>query len=237
MKGYVYLLQEQDFSGNATGLYKIGKTSQDSIEARTKQYKAGNARPVVEHYSVAVADCQQVETALHREYKRYRLKAGGGDEWFRLDGRMVADVIQNMRSYGTKRQPIRARSHQPPTESHGRSLIWWVFAGAGALWLFSVRAGSADIVVGQRYELSQHPYEGCPAERQPCNGSNVWSDDYRVIATIKNGAIVTVTGRSQDPKYTEVSFASGLRGWVYTKSLKAEAKFRTIDAQSAQKTH
>jgi len=236
MQGYVYLLQEQDFSGTPTGLYKIGKTTQKSISDRTKQYKAGNARPVVEHYAVAVADCQQVETALHREYKRYRLSAGGGDEWFRLDGRMVADVVQNMRSYGTKRQPLRSKYHRnfpgnpaPPRGrlspySRGRSLVLWALAGAGALWLFSAMAGSADIVVGRQYKLNQHPYRGCPAGRQPCNGSNVWSDDYRVIATIKNGAIVTVTGRPQDPKYTEVTFANGLRGWVYTESLKLEAK-------------
>jgi hypothetical protein len=231
MQGYVYLLQEQDFSGTPTGLYKIGKTTQKSISDRTKQYKAGNARPVVEHYAVAVADCQQVETALHREYKRYRLSAGGDDEWFRLDGRMVADVMQNMRSYGTKRQPFRTNQvKRAPSGgrrspySRGRSLIFWALAGAGALWLFSAMAGSADIVVGRQYKLQQHPYKGCPAERQPCNGSNVWSDDYRVIGTIKNGAIVTVTSRPQDPKYTEVTFANGLRGWVYTESLKLEAK-------------
>jgi hypothetical protein len=82
MAQYVYLLQEQDFSGGATGLYKIGKTTQDSIEARTKQYKAGNARPVVEYHSAIVHDCQEVETALHRQYKQFRLKAGGGDEWY-----------------------------------------------------------------------------------------------------------------------------------------------------------
>lgn len=142
MQGFVYLLQEQDFSGNPTGLYKIGKTSQKSILDRTKQYKAGNARPVTEHYSVAVTDCQQVETALHREYRRYRLKAGGGDEWFTLDRRMVADVMQNMRSYGTKRQPSRMKSRLPPATHGGGSLVWLALAISGALWLFSVRNSS-----------------------------------------------------------------------------------------------
>lgn len=226
MKGYVYLLQEQDFSGNPTGLYKIGKTTQDSIEARARQYRAGNARPVVEHYSVAVSDCQKTETALHQEYKRYRLKAGGGDEWFRLDDRLVADVIQNMRSYGHGRQkvsPLRkgvpaAMPRQAPYSDNSFPL--WVVAGlAGALILF-VRPGSADIKVGGRYELQQDPYIDCPLSKQPCNGGNVWSDDYKVIATKRNGSRFTVTGKPSDPDYIEVKFDDGLTGWIWKKSVK-----------------
>lgn len=93
MQGYVYLLQERNFDGKPTDLYKIGKTKQSSIEDRTRQYKAGNARPLVRYHSVYVADCQATETDLHRRFNAARLSAGGGDEWFHLPGNQLNAVV------------------------------------------------------------------------------------------------------------------------------------------------
>lgn len=240
MAQYVYLLQEQDFSGRATGLYKIGKTTQDSIEARTKQYKAGNARPVVEYHSAIVHDCQEVETALHRQYKQFRLKAGGGDEWFQLNSGNLAAVVRSMDSYAIGQRKnhrgnsggaipeIFTRSYpkaSPRPRSGGFIPLWmWIAGAIGALCLLSAKAGSADITIGQEYRLEQDAYIGCPEKLQPCNGGNVWSDSYQVIAKYRNGSTAVVTGRPQDPDYTEVQFTSGIRGWVYTRSLKRVAK-------------
>jgi hypothetical protein len=227
MAQHVYLLQEQDFSGRPTGLYKIGKTTQDSIEARTRQYKAGNARPVVEYHSVVVGDCQGVETALHRQYKRFRLSAGGGDEWFQLSGGNLAAVARSMDGYAIGRQKVRSAApvstptyRRDTTPSGIPAFFWWLVAGVGVLLFSAAKPGSAGIEIGQSYRIEQDPYIGCPKANQPCNGSNIWSDDFRVIATIKNGAIATATARTPDPEYTEVQFSSGIRGWVYTRSLK-----------------
>jgi T5orf172 domain len=232
MRGYVYLLEEQDFSGNATGLYKIGKTTQNSIEARTKQYKAGNARPVIEYHSVGVSNCQAIETTLHREYKHLRLNAGGGDEWFQLSGSNLSAVVRSMDSYASGRQRVNrpalsasapSRSYrQSPTSSGIPSLFWWLAAGLGVLFFAAAKPGNADITIGQSYRLNQDPFIGCPAAKQPCNGSNVWSDDYRIIGTRRNGTIVKATARNRDPKYTEVTFSDGSKGWVYTASLKPQ---------------
>lgn len=246
MAQYVYLLQEQELSGGPTGLYKIGKTTQDSIEARTKQYKAGNARPVVEYHSAIVHDCQEVETALHRQYKQFRLKAGGGDEWFQLSSNNLAAVVRSMDSYAIgQRKNNRGGSYVNPakvfketyqrpqrgvftTQPRGSSgipaAVWWVLGIFGLFWVMSARAGSADITIGQEYRLEQDAYAGCPEKLQPCNGGNVWSDNYQVIAKYRNGAKAVVTGRPQDPQYTEVQFTSGIRGWVYTRSLKRVAE-------------
>ena len=96
--GYVYLLQEIDFNGSPSGLYKIGKTSLDDIEKRKKQYKAGNARQLKTYARVVVNDPQYVETDLHRHFDSLRIKNnGGGDEWFYFENPQIA--IDQMNAY------------------------------------------------------------------------------------------------------------------------------------------
>ncbi len=94
----VYLLQELDFDGTPTGLYKIGKTTKDT-EQRKKQYKAGNARRVDVYFTVKVYDFQAIETALHHRLSAYRLALGGGDEWFNFRGVDLRSVIRLMEEY------------------------------------------------------------------------------------------------------------------------------------------
>lgn len=96
--GRVYLLQELDFDGQPTGLYKIGKTKVD-VEKRKRQYKAGNPRPVVNLYSVEVDDEQFLETSLHRFYRDYRISEGGGDEWFYFGDIDINSVMNTMYKY------------------------------------------------------------------------------------------------------------------------------------------
>lgn len=230
MQGYVYLLQENDFDGSPTGLYKIGKTTLESIEKRSRQYKAGNPRPVVEYHSVYVRDCQATETDLHRQFNSARLKAGGGDEWFHLPGHQLSTVVAAMNAAAYQRKSRVAQPEYVPTCDHPSyssfddigDLIKWVFVGIlGFIAIGALISGNAkaEIQVGDRYQLQQDPYIGCPPAKQPCNSGNVWSDDYKVIAAKRNGSKFTVTGRPEDSNYIEVRFDDGLTGWVWKKSI------------------
>jgi hypothetical protein len=101
----VYLLQEQDFDGSATGLYKIGKTKRE-IQKRTREYKAGNARKLDHFYEIEVEDCQFVETALHRTFAGYRITGeGGGDEWFDFRHVDIDSVIEEYDRYALQTEP------------------------------------------------------------------------------------------------------------------------------------
>ena len=94
----VYLLQEIDFDGTPTGLYKIGKTTKEA-EQRKRQYQAGNARRVDVYATIKVFDSQAVETELHRQLANYRLNYGGGDEWFNFRAVDINRVVAFMKEY------------------------------------------------------------------------------------------------------------------------------------------
>lgn len=94
----VYLLQELDFDGTPTGLYKIGKTTKEA-EQRKRQYQAGNARRVDVYATIKVLNSQAVETELHRRLSAYRLALGGGDEWFDFRNVNIDSVLRVMREY------------------------------------------------------------------------------------------------------------------------------------------
>jgi hypothetical protein len=114
--GFVYLLQELDFNENPTGLYKIGKTTQENTEKRRAQYKAGNARALAIFAEIPVRDAQAVETTLHRHFHAQRLVGfGGGDEWFRFDAPGL--VVNEMRRY------------QIATASSAAQLAWQALKG------------------------------------------------------------------------------------------------------------
>lgn len=102
-------------------------------------------------------------------------------------------------------------------------LIKWLllgFLGFAAIGTLLSSSAKGEIQVGDRYQLQQDPYIGCPPEKRPCNSGNVWSDDYKVIATKRNGSKFTVTGQASDPDYIKVRFDDGLTGWVWKKSAK-----------------
>lgn len=94
----VYLLQEIDFDGTPTGLYKIGKTTKEA-EQRKRQYQAGNARRVDVYTTIKVFNSQAVETELHRQLANYRLNYGGGDEWFDFRAVDINRVVAFMKEY------------------------------------------------------------------------------------------------------------------------------------------
>jgi hypothetical protein len=106
----VYLLQELDFDGTPTGLYKIGRTSKDA-QQRKRQYQAGNARKVNVYFTVKVYDSQAVETDLHRRLAAYRLALGGGDEWFNFRSVDIAKVVRLMEEY----EPPISQPQSTPT--------------------------------------------------------------------------------------------------------------------------
>lgn len=111
----VYLLQELDFDGTPTGLYKIGRTSKDA-QQRKRQYQAGNARKVNVYFTVKVYDSQAVETDLHHRLAAYRLALGGGDEWFNFKNVDIAKVVRLMEEY----EPSLPQPQTTPTYANYR---------------------------------------------------------------------------------------------------------------------
>lgn len=107
----VYLLQEIDFDGSPTGLYKIGRTTK-AAEQRKRQYQAGNARRVDVYATIEVYDSQAVETDLHRRLSTYRLALGGGDEWFNFQDVNIDRVVHLMAEYKPHiPQPIKTKTY------------------------------------------------------------------------------------------------------------------------------
>jgi hypothetical protein len=96
----VYLLQEIE-EGKPTGLYKIGYTT-GNTERRMKQYRAGNARTVVDFYTIIVDEGagQPIEAKIHNQFDSQRIKnVSAGDEWFRLDLDQLQVVIRYMSQF------------------------------------------------------------------------------------------------------------------------------------------
>jgi hypothetical protein len=239
--GYVYLLQEIDFNGSPSGLYKIGKTSLDDIEKRKKQYKAGNARQLKTYARVVVNDPQYVETDLHRHFDSLRIKNnGGGDEWFYFANPQIA--IDQMNLYGSGSgidwdagddKPAHQIQYSSSSDdySYGNydGVDWWSII----LWALGAIAGIAllgsimksDMRVKTPIYTKNSPGFNAAANTQqiatqtktiavpaPNNAANIReTPGGRVIGVVKNGDKVQFTG-VEEGVWCELS--GDAAGWV-----------------------
>lgn len=112
--GQVYLVEERETSGEATGLYKIGKAT--SSESRLKSLRAGNPRQLVAIYSIFVEAPFDAESRLHRTFERQRLVvSNGGTEWFRFSD--AGTAAKTAFKQEQQRQEQLAPSSSPITQA------------------------------------------------------------------------------------------------------------------------
>ncbi|NER97429.1 MAG: GIY-YIG nuclease family protein [Symploca sp. SIO1B1] len=120
--GWVYVLEEIDpISGSPTGFYKVGRTEQERVEDRVRNYQTGNPRRLEVFYREVVPEPDEAEKSLHEDLKKYRVDFGGGEEWFRLP------------------QTKLSRFRPNTTPSNSRHLPKWLkylLAGIGVLVIF-----------------------------------------------------------------------------------------------------
>lgn len=150
----VYLLQEIDFNGTPTGLYKIGRTTKEA-EQRKRQYQAGNARRVDVYATIKVFNSQAVETELHRRFSAYRLSFGGGDEWFDFRHVNIAAVVKILKEYEWSiPQPPRQPTYSYSRESADMDLP--PFPAALAVGLFVIIFAGFLGSIGVNSQLKEH---------------------------------------------------------------------------------
>jgi hypothetical protein len=97
MTDSVYILAEYE-DGVSNGRYKIGYSG-GKTSNRTKQYRAGNSRPVREVYTVLVPNGtgRAVENQIHQKFRHCHIPTdGGGVEWFQLSTDQLKDVLLYM---------------------------------------------------------------------------------------------------------------------------------------------
>ena len=83
VKGYVYLLEEKEESGDATGFYKVGKAV--DIEIRISNLQTGNVRKLRVKRKVEVYNYTAAEKKAHKNLRDYKVNLGGGKEWFQVE--------------------------------------------------------------------------------------------------------------------------------------------------------
>lgn len=148
------MLQEIDFDGTPTGLYKIGKTTKEA-EQRKRQYQAGNARRVDVYATIKVFNSQAVETELHRRFSAYRLSFGGGDEWFDFRNVNIASVVRILKEYEWSiPQPPRQPTYSYYSEPYGSESSH--FPPAIAIGIFVLFVLGMLGSMGANLELQEH---------------------------------------------------------------------------------
>lgn len=237
---YVYLLQELDFNGQPTGLYKIGQTKKD-VESRKKQYQAGNARQVVEFYAIFVDDSQYVETQLHRYFVDERTSFGGGDEWFYFPdiSTVMSTVIEVMDKFSEGsliEEPQLEEPHfkyQMHTSRYTERDIeddfpWgWIIGIIVAIGLFTTasqqRQNRPESFSAKQADLQDlKTYFPIASRAKIVQRANVReralpNSNLLAIAEVGDIAIVQETYGA----WIRLKFKSGVDGWVYVKTIEA----------------
>src|SRR5262245_53465373 len=90
LSGIVYVLQTE-----GSQPVKIGQTA-ETVEDRIKELQPGNPYPLRELASFHSYSYRQIEQALHRRYKPYRMN----NEWFNLPPDILAKLLEHCASMG-----------------------------------------------------------------------------------------------------------------------------------------
>ncbi|MFB8788893.1 MAG: GIY-YIG nuclease family protein [Potamolinea sp.] len=197
----VYLLQEIDFDGTPTGLYKIGKTTKEA-EQRKRQYQAGNARRVDLHTTIKVTNSQAVETELHRLFADYRMSYGGGDEWFDFRSVDINKVVTVFKRYDEsvpepQPQPYNYY-YREPSHTELPPLIP-VAVVVGIVFFLAGMFGSAGInsKLKEHYRQAYLPLEGY-ASRSGSGQYNTAAINFRRLASNTNNNCLKTYGENME---------------------------------------
>jgi hypothetical protein len=226
---YVYLLQELDFDGDPTGLYKIGQTKTD-VGSRKRQYQAGNARQVIEFHSIYVDNAQSVETQLHQYFAANRIIAGGGDEWFRfLDISVVIDVMEEFSEYSQTENPQYVNHAYTPryTDSYTEEDFPWgwavgiivvigMFISASQQGQIQHGRSSVNQADSQKYR-TDFPIASRVKIVQRANVREKALENSKLLAEAEVGDVAIV--QETYGAWIRLKFKSGVDGWVYDQAL------------------
>jgi hypothetical protein len=92
INGYFYILQEREFIKTNENIYKIGKTSKDSVIERFKQYPNES----ILYGSWKVNDCNKFEKIMKNIFElKYKLRNDIGIEYFEGDLKDMLITIEN----------------------------------------------------------------------------------------------------------------------------------------------
>jgi Meiotically up-regulated gene 113/Bacterial SH3 domain len=231
----VYLLQEISFDGYPTGFYKIGQTTKDP-ESRKRQYKAGNPRRVDTYHTIWGTNAQFVETQLHREFEKYRLSEGGGDEWFHFDDTHIEFVIELMNaydqtlayvapSYSVSNSYSAPQNHYSYYSEDESGFPWIVAIGViAALFFGSAIAGNQSSYNNKPSGITRSQINGVTAVVDVPQSVNSTDEAYFrskprfgdqfIIGRLKSGEQVTAYEISPDGRWRRIKLANGQTGWI-----------------------
>jgi T5orf172 domain len=233
--GYIYLLEELGFDNNPTGLYKVGKTTAPTVENRTRNYKTGNPRPMIQYHVVYVNDCSASENAIKYYYREFKIVAGGGVEWFQFSPDDLESVVLSM---DNEAMPVVAAGFQEQAQwpvsfdyeqsdysyddSSGQ-FVWVigviVFLVVGAFVFAQFKGNVSRSTVETTRVVFQDPIKGCPPENQPCRAAYIRDDANRIIGQALNNTTVTTVGPIQNG-YIHIRLTNGGTGRIWADSLR-----------------
>jgi|tagenome__1003787_1003787.scaffolds.fasta_scaffold20542499_2 hypothetical protein len=105
LSGYVYVLRTNT-TINGEEVIKIGMT-RTSVEKRVRQLRTGSPVQMDIAYALKVENAKAFERDLHLRYRGYRVRAGGGTEFFRIS---AAEVIRHIEEKATSISREKARA-------------------------------------------------------------------------------------------------------------------------------
>jgi hypothetical protein len=222
----VYLLQEIDCDGvSPTELYKIGQTTKD-VHTRKRQYQAGNPRHLRPIHTIHVSDAQEIETQLHRLWTDYRVRAGGGDEWFNFQDVDINDVIDSMNEYNNVPAytapiyPSETVDNSQYSYSHYSSGSPEMFSGIGASIVTILTVFFALVVVASQSSKCIPAQVAVPEFKSANLRSAPTDGDEFVIDNVKNGTMIMVCETSPGGKWRRVKTLNSVSAWIATGLLK-----------------
>jgi hypothetical protein len=86
--GYIYIAQESN-----SNYFKIGKTKRDPIKNRLSELQSGNKNPIRIIMIYKIDNIDFYEKLIHKKLDKYRIKNGGGREWFYFPNNILIDEI------------------------------------------------------------------------------------------------------------------------------------------------
>ena len=91
--GTIYIIGELDYSGEPTGLYKIGLVNDNgsrSVEKRLLEHQTANPRELRIVHVEPTPIVERVETLLHGEFASHRV----GGEWFHFPDALISRAVE-----------------------------------------------------------------------------------------------------------------------------------------------
>jgi LysM repeat protein len=116
--GFVYLIEETNWAtGQATGYYKIGKTT--NLESRIRGFRTASKDELEYRKTIEVDDYSEAETAVHSACSKYRMHGKkAGKEWFDFRGVDISSIERAMEITESQFPATTTTFYAPPQETY-----------------------------------------------------------------------------------------------------------------------